>query len=48
MPRAVGNHPGSPILLQLETMDKVKGSSTHGKGFDDDYIDTREDLRVVS
>ena len=41
VPRAFGNLAGSPISLQLKTMEEVKGSSsTHGKGFDDDEIDT--------
>jgi len=41
MPIAVGNLAGSPILLQLETMKGVKGSSsTHGKGFYNNDVNT--------
>jgi len=41
VPRVVGNGSGSPILLQLEPMEGVKGSSsTHGKGFCNNDIDT--------
>ena len=46
VPRAVGNLDGSPMLVQLETMEEVKGScSTHWKGFHND-IDTWEDWRA--
>jgi len=41
VPRAVGNLAGNTTLLQLETMEGVKGrSSTHGKSFDNNEIDT--------
>ena len=40
VPRALGNLAGSSILLQLETMEEVKGSSTHRKGFYEDDINT--------
>ena len=40
VPRALGNLAGSPILLQLESVEEVEGSSTHGKGFDKNDIDT--------
>ena len=41
VPRAFGSLAGNPILLQLETTEKVKGSSsTHRKGYDNNEIDT--------
>ena len=41
VPRAVGNLSGSPMLVQLETMEEVKGSClTHRKGFHNNDIDT--------
>jgi hypothetical protein len=41
VPRAAHTLAGNPILLQLETTEEVKGSSsTHWKGFDNDEIDT--------
>jgi len=44
VPKEVGNLPGNRILLQLETTEDVKGSSsTHWKGCDNDEVYTRED-----
>jgi hypothetical protein len=44
VPRAIGTIAGNPTTRQLEIMTEAKGnSSTHGKGFDNDDIDTRED-----
>ena len=41
IPRATGDLPGNQTLVQLGTMEEVKGrSSTHGKSFDSDEIDT--------
>jgi len=42
--RATGDFPGNQTLLRLGTMKEVKGrSSTHGKSFDNDEIDTCKD-----
>jgi len=39
--RAFGNFAGNTTLLQLETMEEVIGrSSTHGKSFNNNEIDT--------
>jgi len=41
VPKEVGNPPGNRILLQLETTEEAKGSSsTHWKGRDNDEVYT--------
>jgi len=41
VPRAVGTLAGNPMTPQSKTMEEAKGiSSTHGKGFDNNDIDT--------
>ena len=46
VPIAVGNLSGNTTLLQLGTMEEIKGrSSTHGKSFDNYEIDAWEDWR---
>jgi len=51
--RTDGKPAGNPILLKLEIMEDVRGSSlTHRKGFDDDEIYTWQDwwasLAIIS